>query len=68
MSTDAVFDDVAVLVELAVTTAAEDPPDTVMSAVTVAHGALLELLWAEGTISFETTNPFPPEGSATAVE
>jgi hypothetical protein len=29
----------------------------VMSAVTVAHGALLELLWAEGTISFETTNP-----------
>jgi hypothetical protein len=63
-----VFDDVGVLVELAVTTAAGDPPDTVMSAVTVAHGALLRMFWAEGTISFETTNPLPAEGSATAVE
>ena len=62
------FDDVGVLVELAVTTAAEDPPDTVMSAVTVAHGALLKMFWAEGTISFETTKPLPAEGSATAVE
>ena len=62
------FDDVGVLVELAVTTAAEDPPDTVMSAVTVAQGALLNMLRAEGTISFETTNPLAAEGSATAVE
>ena len=62
------LDDVGVLVELAVTTAAEELPDSVTSAVTVAHGALLRMLWAEGTISFETTNPLAAEGSATAVE
>ena len=57
-----------VVVELLVTTAADPPDETEIFAVTVPHGALLELVCADGTISFETTKPLAAAGSATALE
>jgi len=60
-----------VVVELLAMTAEDvpgEPGETVISAVTVVHGASLDALWADGTSSFETTKVLAAAGSATALE